>query len=206
LNAVHCHAQQLSVRPITSGATIRWQRYRKRNSQSRCSSPPFASRSCVAQRRSVAAANWNRVDLQHITIGLTHEWEKFGIAQPRRKHGYDKPNRLNRRSQHAQPHAVIAEILLRAIEIELELFNFHGVRASFAEKLFGNVDDHARRCVIFAEWSGERRNAKRNRTRSTLPFDRFPIDRCLDDVGPFTRKSDLGAQQHNTVHSFQRFA
>ena len=65
---------------------------------------------------------------------------------------------------------------MRAVEVELELFDFHIVRASVIEKLFRNIDNHACRYVICAERPGKMRNAKRDRAVLILPLHRVPIN------------------------------
>ena len=79
-------------------------------------------------------------------------------------------------SQDRQPRVITGKVLLRTIEVELELFDVHIVRASVIGKLFRNIDNRARRRIICAERPGKRRNAQRDRAMLSLPLHRFSID------------------------------
>src|SRR4029434_2566947 len=116
------------------------------------------------------------MNLQHVAVSLADKRKKFRLIQPRWQNRHHKPNWMYDWSQDRQPGVIPGKFLLRAIEVELEFFDFHIVRASVIEKLFGNIDNHARRRIICAEWSGKRRNTQRKRTLLSLPVHRFPVD------------------------------
>src|SRR5437667_8247385 len=103
------------------------------------------------------------MDLQNVAVSLAHQRKKIRIVQPRWQHRDYEPNRTNNWPQNRQPSPIGGEVLLRAVEVELKLFNFYVMRSSVIEELFGNTHNHARRRVICAKWSGKRRNAKRDR-------------------------------------------
>ena len=95
---------------------------------------------------------------------------------------------------------------MRAIKIELELFDFHIMRASVIEKFFRNIEDRVSRRIVRANWPGKRRNAKRYGAVLSLPRYRVPVDRCLNDLRAFAAEADLCAKQKNTIHSAFGFA
>ena len=116
------------------------------------------------------------MNLQHIAVSLTDERKEFRLIQPRRQDRHHKPDWMYDWSQERQPRVITGKVLLGTIEVELELLDFHIVRASVIEKLFRDSDNNACRRIICTEWSGKRRNAQRDRTMLSLPVHRFPID------------------------------
>src|SRR5215211_772482 len=116
------------------------------------------------------------MNLQHVAVSLPGKRKEFRLIQPRRQNRYHKPNWMYNWSQYRQPRVITGKFLLRAIEVELEFVDLHIVRASIIEKLFRNIDNHARRWIICAEWPRKRRNTQRKRTWLGLPVHRFPIN------------------------------
>lgn len=116
------------------------------------------------------------MNLQHVAVSLPDQRKEFRFIQPRGQNRDHKSNRTYDWSQDRQPRAITRKFLLRAIEVELELFDFHIVRASIIEKLFRNIDNHPRRRVVCSKWPGERRNAQRERALLSLAAHRFLID------------------------------
>src|SRR6266496_2219614 len=141
------------------------------------------------------------MNLQDVAVRFAHQRKKIRIVQPRWQHRDYKPDRMNNWAQDRQPRPIGAEVLLRAIEVELELLDFYTVRGSVIEKLFRNIDNHARRRIIYAKWSGKRRNSKRDRAVLSLPLHRFPIDERFGDLRVFAAEVDLCAKENNTVQS-----
>ena len=94
------------------------------------------------------------MNLQHVAVSLANQRKKIRVVQPRWQHRDYKPEGMNNWPQDRQPRPISVEVLLCAVEVELKLFDFYVMRGSVIEELFGNIDNHARRRVTCAKWSG----------------------------------------------------
>src|SRR5207245_8207999 len=103
------------------------------------------------------------------------------MLQPQRHRPDDKTKRMNGASQRSQPPAVISQVVLCAIEIQLELFDLHIVGVRFTENLLCEMDNRSRRCIVFTKWSSKGRNSERHRAMLDLPFHGCPIDRRSEE-------------------------
>src|SRR5213592_2379193 len=86
--------------------------------------------------RRTTSHEWMRLELSgpaRHNCPLPNERKKVRMLQPRRQRRDYKTNRMNGASQRSQPPAVISQIVLCAIEIQLELFDLHIVGVRFTE-------------------------------------------------------------------------
>src|SRR6185436_11900250 len=98
---------------------------------------------------------------------LPGERGEFPALQPTRQHRWDDRERFHRRANLLQPRPITIQLRLPAIEVDLQLVDFELVTSRPCHFITRESYDRLRDAIVFAERSGKRIDANRQRDRPT---------------------------------------